>query len=202
MRNRREKTFGPGRAVPLDGNQKARIAAYAKAWSRLHREGRQHRGPLTRAFQGVLEALLWGFHNSRTGCCFPSYQRIAEKAECCVDTVYEALKVLERAGVLTWQHRITRIQERCQDLWGRQGWRWRVVRTSNAYQFRDKMAETRGFSSNTENPGGTPNQEISMSLLAPVGAADSPLERALARLSAAIGAKKGIEDGCGPVPAS
>ena len=113
---RREKVFGPGRAVPLDKNAKCRIQAYAKAWSRLHREGRQHRGPLTRAFQGVLEALLWGFHNSRTGCCFPSYQRIAEKAECCVDTVYEALKVLERCSVLTWQHRITKIQERCQNL--------------------------------------------------------------------------------------
>jgi hypothetical protein len=32
---------------------------------------------------------------------------------------YEAVKVLECAGVLTWQHRITRIRERCQDLFGR-----------------------------------------------------------------------------------
>ena len=198
MRNRREKTFGPGRAVPLDGNQKARIAAYAKAWSRLHREGRQHRGPLTRAFQGVLEALLWGFHNSRTGCCFPSYQRIAEKAECCVDTVYEALKVLERAGVLTWQHRITRIQERCQDLWGRQGWRWRVVRTSNAYQFRDPQPQRAGVPpSNSENPGGTLNQDVSKLLQAPPIDPTSPLELALARFGAAVAAKEGIEQGGG-----
>jgi hypothetical protein len=33
---------------------------------------RQHRGPITRAFLDVLQALLWGFHNSRSGCCFPS----------------------------------------------------------------------------------------------------------------------------------
>ena len=34
----------------------------------------QHRGPITRAFMEVLEALLWGFHNSKTGRCFPSYE--------------------------------------------------------------------------------------------------------------------------------
>ena len=43
----------------------------------------------------MLEALLWGFHNSRSGACFPSYERIAEKAECARSTVAEALKVLE-----------------------------------------------------------------------------------------------------------
>jgi hypothetical protein len=40
--------------------------------------------------------------------CFPSYERIAEKAECARSTVAEALRVLEWAGVLTWQQRITR----------------------------------------------------------------------------------------------
>ena len=62
---RREKLFGPGRAVPLDRNAKARIMAYAKAWGARHKEPGQHRGPITRAFLEVLEALLWGFHNSR-----------------------------------------------------------------------------------------------------------------------------------------
>jgi hypothetical protein len=47
-------------------------------------------------------------------------------------TVAEALKTLEWAGVLTWQHRITRIRERCTDLFGRVTWRWRTIRTSNA----------------------------------------------------------------------
>ena len=111
MRSRREKVFGPGRAVPLDGNAKARIQAYARAWSGRNRQPGQHKGPITRAFLDVLEALLWGFHNSRTGCCFPSYEAIAEKAECGRTTVYEALKVLELAGVLSWQHRLTRIRE-------------------------------------------------------------------------------------------
>ena len=36
------------------------------------------------------------------------YEAIAAKAECARSTVAEALKALEWAGVLTWQHRITR----------------------------------------------------------------------------------------------
>ena len=98
---RREKVFGPGRAVPLDRNAKARIAAYARAWSARNRQPRQHRGPISRAFLDVLQALLWGFHNSR--CCFPGYETIAAKAECARCTVAEALKVLEWA--LYWHQR-------------------------------------------------------------------------------------------------
>ena len=187
MRSRREKVFGPGRAVPLDGNAKARIQAYARAWSARNKTGRQHRGPITRAFLEVLEALLWGFHNSRTGCCFPSYEAIAAKAECCRDTVYEALKVLERAGVLTWQNRITRAVVRQRDLFGRWANRWTVIRTSNAYVFKDPLQALWGAKS--ENPGGTLNQEILSVLptvLIPARDPNSPLERALQRFGAVI----------------
>ena len=110
---RKEKVFGAGRAIPLDRNAKARVMAYARAWSAQHRQDRQHKGPLTRAFLEVLEALLWGFHNTHTGRCFPSYESIAARSGCARSTVAEALRALERAGVLSWQHRITRIRERC-----------------------------------------------------------------------------------------
>jgi hypothetical protein len=70
MRRRREKVFGPGRAVPLDRNAKARIAAYARAWDRLHRCPGQRGGALGRAALDVLGALLWAFHNARSGCCY------------------------------------------------------------------------------------------------------------------------------------
>lgn len=203
----RAKVFGPGRAVPLDRNQKARIAAFAKAWSRQHAQPGQHRGPITRAFLEVLEALLWGFHNSRTGVCFPSYERIAEKAECSRTTVYEALKVLERAGMLSWQHRITRVRERCADLFGTSGWRWRVVRTSNAYVFHDPQTQrARVPASEFRNPTGTLNQEIPKPVSAPAIAPDSPLERALARLGAAFEERLlakgsgGAVNGFGPQP--
>ena len=192
---RREKVFGPGRAVPLDRNAKARVTAYARAWGARNRQPGQHRGPITRAFLDVLGALLWQFHNAHTGRCFPSYEAIASKAGCARSTVAEALKALEWGGVLSWQHRVTRVRERCRDLFGRDGWRWRVIRTSNAYAFRDPQPQRAGVSSKSENPTGTRDQDISKSSLAPGREPDGLLERALARFGAAITARDGIEQG-------
>ena len=56
----------------------------------------------------MFKALLWDFHNARTGLCFPSYQTIADKADCARSTVALALIALEDAGLLTWVHRIKR----------------------------------------------------------------------------------------------
>jgi hypothetical protein len=183
----REKVFGPGRAVPLDRNAKARIVAYARAWSARQRRPGQHRGPITRAFLDVLEALLWGFHNSRSGCCFPGYEAIAAKAECARSTVAEALKALEFAGVLTWQNRITRALVRQRDLFGRWSHRWTVIRTSNAYVFRDPLRPVAGVpAAKSENQPGTPDQDISTyRVQAPIDP-DSPLERALRHLGGTI----------------
>ena len=76
------------------------------------------------------------------------------------DTVYEALKALEWAGVLTWQNRITRILVRERDLFGQWAGRWRVIRTSNAYVFQDPQAGFQGgFPSKSENPAETRNQD-------------------------------------------
>ena len=134
---------------------------------------------------------------------FPSYERIAEKAECARSTVAEALRVLEWAGVLSWQHRITRVRERCTDLFGRDGWRWRVIRTSNCYQFRDPQAvNSRPVPSKSENPTGrTQNQEIEACPL-PTPACGKPATDAIstplgrvARLGTALAAKRGIEQG-------
>jgi hypothetical protein len=197
---RREKVFGPGHAVPLDRNAKARVMAYAKAWSRQHRQAGQRGGALGRAALDVLGALLWAFHNTRSGVCFPSYERIAEAAGVARSTVAEAIKALEFAGVLTWQNRITRIRERCTDLFGREGWRWRVIRTSNAYVFRDQTTPA----SKSDQRTGTQNQDdLSLSLPAPAcgkpttGAISKALERALARLGGVLAAKDGIEQGAG-----
>jgi AraC-like DNA-binding protein len=57
-----------------------------------------------------LEALLWAFHNAKSGVCFPSYETIAEAAGCTRSTVAEALKALEDAGILSWVHRQCRHQ--------------------------------------------------------------------------------------------
>jgi hypothetical protein len=82
MLARREKVFGPGHAVPLDRNQKTRIQVYARAWSARHCRRGQHHGPITMAFERVLGALLWSFHNSRDGRCFPGPRR--RTTQCCV----------------------------------------------------------------------------------------------------------------------
>jgi hypothetical protein len=198
LRPKREKVFGPGRGFALDRNAKARIMVYARAWSAKHRQPGQHRGPLTRAFMEVLEALLWGFHNSRDGRCFPSYESIAAKADCNRDTVYEAIKALETADVLTWVNRITRIRTRELDLFGQWATRWRTIRTSNAYLFRDPLpchqpASDGARASKSENPPGTLNQEIS--LLSKAAAATPPalspeLDAVLVRLGTAIADKQ------------
>ena len=63
--------------------------------------------------------------------------------------------------MLTWQNRITRVLVRQRDLFGRWANRWTVIRTSNAYVFRDPQPQLDGVpAAKSENPTGTPNQEI------------------------------------------
>jgi hypothetical protein len=64
----------------------------------------------------------------------------SEAAYCARATVYDAIRALDDAGILTWVSRIKQVKERCVDLLGDQGWRWRVLTTSNAYTFRDLLA--------------------------------------------------------------
>jgi hypothetical protein len=187
---RREKLFGEGRLLPLDRNAKARIMVLARALSRRTEPGK-HYGDLTAKFVAVLEALLWGFHNAATGRCFPSYERIAERADCARSTVYEAIHALERAGILTWVNRIARIREWGPDLFGRAQNRWRVIRTSNAYTFVDPKSSTGAtLSSKSELPTGTEGQELLLPVPRVLNVA-SPLHRALQRLGKALESKEG-----------
>ena len=149
--------LGEGPRLALDREAKVRVMAYAKAWNARHRQPGQH----VEATGEVLEAMLWGSHNARTGACFPSYEAIAAKAECCRDTVCEAIHALERCGALTWVNRSVREQVRERNLFGRWVSHWRVVRTSNAYRFHDpKPGAAAPIRAKTENPAGTLNQKI------------------------------------------
>jgi hypothetical protein len=163
-RSRREKVFGLGRPRALDRNAKARIMHWARCLSRRTEKGRAY-GEITAKALAVLEALLWAFHNARSGLCFPSYEKIAEAAACARSTVAEAIKALEDVGILSWVHRIKRVREAAPDLFDGHGWRWRVIRTSNAYNFRDpKAAVGASVASKSEKPTGTPNQAFFSSL--------------------------------------
>jgi hypothetical protein len=180
--------------VPLDRNAKARIMVYTKAYNTRMKEGRQHTGPVTRAFMDVLRALLYSFHNGKDGRCFPSYERIAEAANCCRSTVYEAIRALERAGVLTWVNRLTKIRVPERDLFGRAATRWQAIRTSNSYRFLDPKAEAPACGCcKSENPPRPVIQE-SLSLMQFSDSAgecvqrpNRALESALAGLSKAMG---------------
>jgi DNA-binding MarR family transcriptional regulator len=195
LRPRREKVFGDGRPRALDRNAKVRIMHQARALSRRTAKGKAY-GPITAKALAVLEALLWGFHNARSGLCFPSYETIAAKAGCARSTVAEAIKALEEAGILSWVNRITRVRDRMPDLFGQLASRWRVIRISNAYHFRDprpgggtQQAGDRGNSSKSEFPSGTQIQELPSSLSAPSPAPidpTNPVGAALLRLQRAI----------------
>lgn len=140
----------------MDRNAKARLMVFARALKvkRTSDVGR-HYGELTAKTVDVLEALLFEFHNARTGRCNPSYQRIAEKAHCAKSTAQAALSALEQAGLLTWVHRLER--RRAPAARGGAGI-VRVFRTSNAYRFVDPLQLDRR-ASNTEFRSGTSNQE-------------------------------------------
>jgi hypothetical protein len=142
----------------------------------------------------VLRALLYSFHNGRDGRCFPSYERIAATANCCRSTVYEAIRVLESAGVLTWVNRLTKIRVPERDLFGRIASRWQVIRTSNAYRFLDPQGGAPGGGGCKSENQPRPMIQETLSFAAhstpPAGTASSTantLDDALISLGRAIG---------------
>jgi DNA-binding MarR family transcriptional regulator len=166
----------------------------ARALSRRTEKGKAY-GQITAKALAVLEALLWGFHNAKSGLCFPSYERIAEAAGSARSTVAEAIKSLEDAGILSWVNRIKRVAEHSRDLFGHRTRKTRVVRTSNGYHFIDPQPSQRpesfANSSKSDFPSGTPIQESFFSKRAPATRVlnpDNPLEGALIRLGRALGA--------------
>ena len=190
---RREKLFGEGRPRALDRNAKARIMHLARCLSRRTEKGKAY-GEVTAKALSVLEALLWGFHNARSGLCFPSYETIAEAAGCARSTVAEEIKALEDAGVLSWVNRLKRVAEATIDLFGHRTRKTRVLRTSNGYVLFDpqppKVPQSLQNCSKSDFPTGTPNQEFFLANKAAARAVSEPenaLEAALNRLGRAIG---------------
>jgi hypothetical protein len=148
----REKVFGNGRTIPLDREAKNRIQVLMRALKHPTEPGK-HYGAVTAKAEEVGKALLWIFHNAKSGLCIPSYDTIAKAADVNRDTVGEAIKMLEAAGILTWCNRRARVIIR--------GVR-KVIRISNSYRFVDP-------GSKSEIPSGTTNQYgLSLKRRAPV----------------------------------
>jgi hypothetical protein len=154
---KREKLFGFGRPRPQDREAKCRIMVHARALMRRTEPGKAY-GLVTAKTYAVLEALLWGFHNAANGLCFPSYEKIAERAACARSTVAEAIKVLEAIGLLTWTHTLKRVGK---------GELRRVVRSSNAYVFNDPRSKS-------DFPSGTSIKESFSLVPPPVAPATAP----------------------------
>ncbi|WP_170323236.1 helix-turn-helix domain-containing protein [Bradyrhizobium sp. STM 3809] len=189
-RPRREKCFGDGRPQPLDRNGKVRVMTRARALMRRAETGK-HYGAITAKAFAVLEVLVWGFHNARSGVCIPSYETIAERAGCARSTVAEAIRMLEDAGLVSWVHRVVRVRDWGPDLFGRAMNRLRVIRTSNSYFFRDPgVAVCRpdiGKSSKSEIPLGTSIQDsISKPRMVDVSSLDPDFLIALGKLGKAV----------------
>ena len=146
---RRAKIFGMT-CVPLDRNAKAKLLFRARAMMRPVEKG-AHYGQVSAKAYAVLCALLIGFHNAKSGRCFPSYKAISEAAGCCERTVAAALAALEESGLLTVCNRLVRVR------WKDElslAWRTRVCRTSNCYSFPGGEAQN----SYGNLPRGTGNQ--------------------------------------------
>jgi hypothetical protein len=102
---------------------------------------------------------------------------------------------------MTWVNRIVRVRERCEDLFGQCGVRWRVLRTSNGYQFNDPQpgagAQPAGLSGNSSKSDF--RSETSNQVLVSVSAAPAPVqnkpatevETGIERWRAALLASKG-----------
>jgi hypothetical protein len=181
---KREKMFGFGRCIPLDRNAKARILVYARGWMRRTEPGKAY-GEITAKFYAVLQSLLYDFHNAASGKCFPAYETIADRAGCSRTTVYNAIHVLEDIGLLDWVHRLIRIRvpDDGVDLFGRPTSRWRVVRTSNGYSFRDPQPSKSNFQTGTAGQKfrkiGDIRKEVPLD-------SENPLHRALMALGKAV----------------
>src|SRR3954468_5343109 len=97
----RGSQFGPPERRKLDRNMRVRLLHLAKALDRRTRQKGQHGGILKRPGVEVLRCLLFTFLNMQTGACFPSHERIADAASCCIETVRKAIRALEAAGIIT-----------------------------------------------------------------------------------------------------
>jgi hypothetical protein len=77
---RREKVFGFVRGFAHDRNARVRIEAYVTAWNAKNKQEGQHQGPITAAYQRVLQPSYGTSSATRTGFAFSQAFRIDKKA--------------------------------------------------------------------------------------------------------------------------
>ena len=175
---KRQKVFTDGKQAPIDRNDRARVMALA------HSVRKQHK--ITRAGVDILRALLYKFANLKDGRCFPAYDKIADEAGCHDRTVGRCLPELEAAGLLTWVNRVLRVRERVEGLAGIWASTWRVIRTSNAYDFPLIAKKRQQNDDKRQKDLGTTNQ-ATLPLTTDHLDPENPLQAALIGLGRAAG---------------
>lgn len=122
----------------MNGNDRAHLLARAKWFNKLRRAKGEHGGPLKAIGIEVYEALLFHYHNRKTGQCDPSLEEIAKFIRHSPSTVSEAIKRLAAAKLL---HIVPR-----RDIGIRRDGRKLPCVVSNAYVFPRITENTRGTS--------------------------------------------------------
>lgn len=120
-----------------------RLYRRAEDFERQTRQKGRQDGALGRNGLMILDALLFGFLNYRTGQLDPAYEAIAQKARMSVRSVARGLQALYRAGVLHWQRRCRAVVD--------EAGRCTLEQDTNAYGLRPP-SQWLGYAERTDTP--------------------------------------------------
>jgi hypothetical protein len=119
---------------PISTKSRALVMDRAEALERSTKAPGQRDGVLGQSALMVLRALLFHFLDAKLGKLDPSYKQIQKQTGFCVQTISQALKKLERAGILEIRRRIDR---KGKQLWNelarRFVWLQWIEQMTNAY---------------------------------------------------------------------
>ena len=119
---------------PLDRNDRARVLSCAEALERRTKHKHKRDGVLGQSGLRVLGCLVNHFQSKKTGRLDPGYDDIQRITGFCRQTIRNALRNLELAGILEVMRRVVR--ERCR-VWIEEAQQFfaydRVIQTTNAY---------------------------------------------------------------------
>jgi hypothetical protein len=131
---------------PLDRNDRARLMVCAESLERRTKQKHKRDGVLGQSALGVLCCLLTYFQDKRTGRLDPGYDDIQRVIGYCRQTIRNALRNLELAGILEVMRRVVRERVRvwlehanCFHVYDR------VVQTTNAYMVNYPLPDRQTF---------------------------------------------------------
>jgi hypothetical protein len=131
---------------PLDRNDRARVLHCAEALERRTKLKHKRDGLLGVSALIVLRCLLMHFQDNKTGQLDPGYDDIQRVTGFCRQTIRNALRNLELAGIIEVMRRIVRERVR---VWIEEAQQFfaydRVVQTTNAYMVNYPLPDRKEF---------------------------------------------------------